>query len=83
MKVVCINDSGRPNEIPITKWVKKADVYTVIDYIKYNIQGGKIAYILEEIDLTGCEPWKGFSEERFIPVDWISRKIREYNSVGE
>lgn len=83
MKVVCVKDEGRPNEIPTTKWVKKGDVYTVIDYIKCNIQGGKIAYILEEIDLSGCEPWKGFSEDRFVPTDWIAQKLREYHKAGE
>jgi hypothetical protein len=78
MEVFCINDAGRPNEIPTSKWVKKAEVYTVIDTIKCNIQSGKIALVLAEIDLKGCEPYKGFSQERFIPVEEIENRMKEY-----
>lgn len=67
MTVICINDSNRPNEIPLSKWIKKGNEYTIIDIIKCNIQGGKRALVLEEIDLSGCEPYKGFDESRFEP----------------
>lgn len=67
MIVICINDSNRPNEIPASKWIKKGNEYTIIDTIKCNVQGGKRALIFEEIDLTGCEPYKGFDESRFEP----------------
>jgi len=30
VECVCINDAGRPKEIPINKWVKKGNAYTVI-----------------------------------------------------
>jgi hypothetical protein len=65
MKVECTNDSGRPNEIPSNKWIKKGELYTVIGIIKCNIQKGALALILEEIDLSDCEPFKGFNAERF------------------
>ncbi len=65
MIVICVNDAHRPNEIPANKWIKKGEPYTVINSIKCNAQGGAIAYVLEEIDLSGCEPYEGFNAERF------------------
>lgn len=52
----------------MNKWIKKGNPYTVIDVIKCNSQGGAIAFVLEEIDLKGCEPYKGFNAERFTLV---------------
>lgn len=70
MKVICINDEGRPEAIPLSKWVKKGNEYTVIDIIKCGMQPGKpFAYILAEIDLSGCDYYKGFSIHRFTIPD--------------
>lgn len=69
MKVQCFDDTGRPNEIPLNKWVKKGETYTVIGSIKCNIQGGALALILAEIDLSDCEPYKGFAANRFCPPE--------------
>lgn len=67
-EVQCIDSSNRPNEIPVTKWIKEGKVYSVINIEKCNIQGGLIGYQLEEIDLKGCEPYLFFSAYRFIPL---------------
>lgn len=67
--VICINDKGRPNEIPMNKWVKEGNEYTVLEAIKCNPQGGILGFKLAEIDLTGCEPYLYFAASRFrIPV---------------
>lgn len=68
MKVICINDSGRPNEVPITKWVKKNQEYTIIEWVKCNPQGGLLGVKLAEIDLTGCDPYLYFAAHRFTPL---------------
>jgi hypothetical protein len=69
MKVTCIRDNGRPNEVPATKWVKKGEEYTVVNVMKCNVQGGIFGYELAELSLSGCEPYLYFSADRFgIPV---------------
>lgn len=68
MKIECINDKGRPNEIPISKWIKQGEVYTVLKAMKCNSQGGLLGFELEEIDLKGCEPYLYFAANRFKPV---------------
>lgn len=64
MKVTCFDDSNKPNEIPANKWVKYGEDYTVTGVIKC-LAYGTVALILEEIDLSGCEPYKGFDSRRF------------------
>lgn len=70
MKVLCINDKNRPAELPTSKWIKKDEIYTVIDVIKCTSQGGIFGYVLEEIDLKGYEPYMCFSAHRFaLPIE--------------
>lgn len=69
MQVVCINDNGRPNEVPPSKWVKKDEIYTVIRVMKLNVQGGIYGFELAEIDLKGCcSPYEYFAASRFAPI---------------
>lgn len=70
MKIICKDDTHRPAEIPISKWVIKGQEYTPTGILKCNSQGGILGFILKEIDLTGCEPYKCFSIHRFaVPVE--------------
>lgn len=81
-KLICINDSNRPDGIPISKWVKKGEPYTAIGVIKCNAQGGVYGYILEEIDLTGCDPYICFATFRFgMPIEPV--KIEETEEILE
>lgn len=81
MTVICNDDTGRPDEIPTSKWVKKGEAYTVIDAIKCMSQPGQpLAYVLAEIDLSGYGAYKGFAASRFsIPEldDVILREERK------
>lgn len=71
MRVLCINDNGRPDDIPASKWVKAGEPYTVIDVIKCVTQPGQpFAYVLDEIDLSGCGFYKGFSSTRFVVTEY-------------
>ena len=36
MKVVCIDDTNRPIDIPESKWVKKDEIYTIVKVVKLN-----------------------------------------------
>ena len=67
-KVTCIDDSGRPNEIPLSKWVRKGNVYTVIAYT-IMVQQNTLGFFLDEIDLSGCEPYRTFHSSRFAQAD--------------
>lgn len=69
MKVVCIRDENKPNEIPLSHWVKKDEVYTIIQVDKLNAQGGILGCKLEEIDLSAFAPYQYFSIDRFAPVE--------------
>jgi len=71
MTVVCINDSDKPNEIPIGKWIKKDNIYTVIDIQKL-LSSHQLGYVLEEITLDeSCFPYFYFDARRFAMCDEI------------
>jgi hypothetical protein len=79
-KVVCINDKNRPDGIPINRWVKKDQVYTVIEVARLNIQGGMLGFKLEEINIDDCFPYQYFAAFRFLPLlpkkdDWIEETL--------
>jgi len=68
MKVVCINDSDKPIDIPEHKWVKKDEIYTIAKVVKLNLQTNALGVELEEIDLIGCFPYEYFLANRFAPL---------------
>lgn len=83
MRVICIRDNARPNEIPASKWVKKGEPYNVIEVMKCNVQGGLLGYKLAEIDLTGCEPYLYFAHDRFtVSVDSLIEREEESLAVA-
>jgi hypothetical protein len=68
MKVICINDKNKPNEIPSSHWVKEGKEYTVVWAARLDIQG-IWGVKLAEIDLSAFVPWTFFNSDRFIPLD--------------
>lgn len=64
--VVCVNDANRPDDIPLSKWIKKDDVYTVKKLLTNAITGQM--FVLEEIDLSDCVAYGGFAVSRFLPL---------------
>jgi len=77
MKLICINDSDRPNEIPLSKWIKKGNQYTAIKFNKMNMQGGILGVQLEEIDLSDCFSHTHFLASRFVPLEPLKEKETE------
>jgi len=64
-EVICIDDSNRPKEISIDKWVKKDSKYTII-YTVQCLPQKKIGVHLAEIELTEKElPYEYFLLNRF------------------
>jgi hypothetical protein len=66
-KVVAVNVQGRPNEIPINKWIEKDEVYTVLQMDYMNIQNRLLGFKLEELNIDDCFPYQYFSANRFRP----------------
>lgn len=66
MKVKCINDSNRPNDIPTSKWIIKDKVYTVINEYSDTVNGHK-GYELSEV--APDPPYYGYSAHRFRELD--------------
>ena len=66
-KVVCIDDTNKPNEIPNNLWIKKDDVYTVVNAEYMNVQNRLLGFELAEKDINGCFPYTRFSYTRFRP----------------
>lgn len=64
MRVVCINDSGKPDEIRQSNWVVKGNEYTVV--LSAVDMLGESYYKLLEIkpDL----PYSGYASYRFAPL---------------
>ena len=67
MRVVAIDVSNRPNEIPINLWIEKDSVYTVINAEHMNMQNRLLGFELEELDISGCFPYTRFAYTRFRP----------------
>ncbi|MFZ2486949.1 MAG: hypothetical protein WAZ19_02410 [Anaerolineae bacterium] len=66
-KVECIDDSGRNEIIPASKWVKKGGVYHIINSYK-DMRGVELVE-LHEIDLKPYPPFKGFVAARFKTLE--------------
>jgi hypothetical protein len=65
IKVICIDDTHRPNEIPISHWIKKGEVYHIIQIDKLLMQGGQFGCKLQEIDNDKFAPYQYFRLTRF------------------
>ncbi len=75
MKVICIDDSNRPNEVKLTNWVKKDKDYTVVKLL-YNPIQNKRFFVLEEVQPD--PPYGGYAIERFgIPVPEELEELEE------
>lgn len=67
-KVECVNDQGKPNDIPNNQWIKKGNQYTVIKADYLNMQNRILGFQLEEVSLEGCFPYLYFAASRFRPL---------------
>jgi len=64
-KVICINDKARPDGIPLSKWIKESEIYTVTEVTKMRIQGGRLGFKLAEVNIDDCFPYQYFDASRF------------------
>jgi hypothetical protein len=62
MKVVCIDASCKPEEIPNSSWLKEGQEYTVLRVGKNKLTNEEY-FILQEVQIT--PPYGGFKVNRF------------------
>ena len=77
MKVICIDATNRPNDIPVSKWVVKDQEYTVIKAARLPMVGGALGFQLAEIDLRDCVPYLYFLASRFKEKEPLPEKKEE------
>ena len=69
IKVICIDDKNRPNEVPLNRWIKEGEAYHIIQIDKLNAQGGIYGCKLAEIDNDDLAPYQYFRLTRFaVPM---------------
>lgn len=67
--VICVDDSGRPNEVPLSRWPKKGAKYTITSFVVMeSMQGKPLGVTLDELSLDGCYPYKVYVANRFREV---------------
>jgi hypothetical protein len=83
VKVVCINNSNKPDKIPAAQWPEKGKAYTVVRAVKMAIQANMLGFDLEEINLEGCFPYEFYDAKRFLPEDMVDQKDMAVELVEE
>lgn len=76
MKVICVDNSNRPSDVPLSLWPILQNKYTVIDTLKdmHMVE----YYKLEELDLASIGSlYKGYAASRFKPVDNVDGIVLE------
>lgn len=67
-RLICIDSSNRPSDIPLSKWIEEGREYTEV--ARFNGLYGTAMVQLAEVDLLPLGlPYKGFNAERFINPD--------------
>jgi hypothetical protein len=82
-EVICIDDSNRPNDIPLSSWIKKGDKYTVIGVYKMGMQPGIFGYEIEGKNLKPYPPYQYFAHVRFAIIEDLTIKEESKEETRE
>ena len=83
IKCICVDDTNRPEDFPLKKWIKKDNVYH-ITHVYYHINQGVQGVELSEIDLSNCEPYQSFKLKRFaIPLEELTSLLELIKSCNK
>jgi hypothetical protein len=78
MKVICINSSNKPSQIPQEQWIEEGQIYTVTQIIALPLQPGKTGFLLKEVSLSpDCFPYEFYSSDRFAKVVGLEKEAVE------
>lgn len=76
MRVQCIDDSARPESIPLSYWIVKDNIYTVIN--AFHDMHGVLLFQLKEIRLEDAGTlYKGFAASRFTPLETKKDEVKQ------
>lgn len=81
MRVKAVDDTFRPEEIPLSYWIKKGSYYTVVN--SFNDMNGVLLYELAEINLRELRcRYKGFQASRFVEEEpTLKKEVKEIKEV--
>ena len=78
MKVICIDNSKKPKNVPVEEWVQEGDTYTVTRIVRMGLQKDTYGYLLKEIQLSSRSfPYELYDATRFLPIDLLSMMKEE------
>jgi hypothetical protein len=82
MKVVCIDDTHRPNEVQLKNWIKKGQEYTAVKLYRNPLSGDQF-FKLEEVQPD--PPYAGYRIQRFSfdVQEFIETFVETEKSVEE
>jgi hypothetical protein len=85
MRVLCINDKKKPEQIPQAEWIEEGVIYTVTKAINLPLQSGIAGFLLKEVSLSpDCFPYEFYSSNRFgIILDNVEEKEEVSELVEE
>tara|TARA_R110002020_G_scaffold242738_1_gene456087 strand:- start:174 stop:458 length:285 start_codon:yes stop_codon:yes gene_type:complete len=66
-RVVCVNDSAKPDGF-IGEWIKKNEIYTVVDAKNLARQRMTLGYKLAEVAISEASKFQYFLSNRFRPL---------------
>lgn len=75
-RVVCVNDRSKPDGF-IGDWIKKGEIYTVVDAKKLARQRLSIGYKFAELNIDEKSVFQYFLANRFRPYDEDDAKAEE------
>ena len=64
MYVICINDENKPDLVLEKDWVKKGEIYSVVDMVQKSMFS---EYTMVFKEKRPTPPYFGFAGSRFIP----------------
>jgi hypothetical protein len=78
MKVICIDNSKKPKNVPVEEWVQEGDAYTVTRIVRMGLQKDTYGYLLKEVQLSSRSfPYELYDATRFLPIDLLSMMKEE------
>ena len=87
MKVICIDNSKKPKNVPVEEWVQEGDAYTVTRIVRMGLQKDTYGYLLKEVQLSSRSfPYELYDATRFLPIDLLSmmkEKTKEEVNIEE
>ena len=66
-RVVCVNDNAKPDGF-IGQWIKKDEIYTVVDAKNLARQRMTLGYKLAEVSISEGSKFQYFLSNRFRPL---------------